>query len=171
MPTFRNILESSRSKQPLNFLNNTANNQFKCRSLKSKASWLSSKAIFSRRSLRKAKAPPQWKGKKSRVLYVHNPALYRGTLTDGTEFDSNQDTSSPFKFTLGVGQVIKCWDQGFGTMKKGEKAILVCSPEFGYGKNGSGKIPPNATLHFEVELLSFQDKKREKYELTEAEKV
>jgi FKBP-type peptidyl-prolyl cis-trans isomerase len=56
-------------------------------------------------------------------------------------------------------------------MKKGEKAILVCSPEFGYGKNGSGKIPPNATLHFEVELLSFQDKKREKYELTEAEKV
>lgn len=97
-------------------------------------------------------------------------AFYKGTLTDGTVFDSNQDPDSPFKFTLGVGQVIKGWDSGFASMKKGEKAILVCSPEFAYGKNGSGKIPGNATLHFEVELIDFQDKKREKHELSDTEK-
>ena len=73
---------------------------------------------------------------------------------------------------MGTGQVIKGWDQGFASMKKGEKAILVCSPDFAYGSKGSGeKIPPNSTLHFTVELLDFKDKKKEKYELSEQEKL
>jgi peptidylprolyl isomerase len=57
-------------------------------------------------------------------------------------------------------------------MKRGEKAILVCSPDFAYGSKGSGaSIPPNSTLHFTVELLDFKDKKKEKYELSEEEKL
>jgi len=57
-------------------------------------------------------------------------------------------------------------------MKKGEKAILVCSPDFAYGSKGSGaSIPPNSTLHFTVELLDFKDKKKEKHELSEEEKL
>lgn len=99
-------------------------------------------------------------------------ALYKGTLTDGTVFDQNDDRDSPFKFTLGNGQVIKGWDQGFATMKKGERAILACGPDFAYGARGSPpKIPPGATLHFEVELLGFHDKKKEKWELSDEEKL
>ncbi|MDD2840197.1 MAG: FKBP-type peptidyl-prolyl cis-trans isomerase [Rickettsiales bacterium] len=76
-------------------------------------------------------------------------ALYRGTLQDGTEFDSNQDRDSPFKFNLGEGRVIKGWDEGFATMKIGEKATLICSPDYAYGKRGSPpRIPPNSTLNF-----------------------
>lgn len=75
-------------------------------------------------------------------------ALYKGELTNGDVFDSNEDRESPFNFVLGQGSVIKGWDQGFATMKKGEKAILQIGPDFGYGKSGSGKIPANATLVF-----------------------
>lgn len=67
--------------------------------------------------------------------------------------------------------MIKGWDQGFAAMRKGEKAVLQLGPEFGYGKSGSGKIPANATLVFEVELLDFQDKKKEKWELSDEEKL
>lgn len=78
-------------------------------------------------------------------------ALYRGTLESGEEFDSNQNRDSPFTFTIGQGQVIKGWDEGFASMKIGEKATLICSPEYAYGARGSPpKIPPNSTLHFEV---------------------
>lgn len=56
-------------------------------------------------------------------------------------------------------------------MKKGEKAILQIGPDYGYGKSGSGKIPANATLIFEVELLDFKDKKKEKWELSDEEKL
>ena len=56
-------------------------------------------------------------------------------------------------------------------MKKGERAVLQIGPEFGYGKSGSGKIPANATLIFEVELIDFQDKKKEKWELSDEEKL
>lgn len=83
---------------------------------------------------------------------------------NGDEFDSNTDRDSPFEFTIGTGQVIKGWDQGFATMKRGEKAELVCGPDFAYGSRGSGaKIPPNSTLKFEVELLDFKDKQKEKW--------
>jgi FK506-binding protein 4/5 len=81
---------------------------------------------------------------------------YTGTLLDGTKFDSSRDSGAPFKFTLGQGQVIKGWDQGIKTMKKGENAIFTIPPDLAYGPSGSPPtIPPNATLQFDVELLSW----------------
>lgn len=81
---------------------------------------------------------------------------YVGTLLDGTQFDSSRDRGTPFKFKLGEGQVIKGWDEGIKTMKKGEKALFTIPPEMAYGESGSPPtIPPNATLQFEVELLSW----------------
>lgn len=97
-------------------------------------------------------------------------AHYTGTLTNGEKFDSSRDRNKPFEFTIGQGQVIKGWDQGFATMKKGEKAILRCRSDYAYGKGGSGKIPPDATLNFDVELLDFHPKKKEKWELDDSEK-
>ncbi|KAL3329394.1 hypothetical protein AABB24_036472 [Solanum stoloniferum] len=81
---------------------------------------------------------------------------YVGTLLDGTQFDSSCDRGTPFKFKLGEGQVIKGWDEGIKTMKKGEKALFTIPPDMAYGESGSPPtIPPNATLQFEVELLSW----------------
>ncbi|CAD2217629.1 FK506-binding protein 4/5 [Angomonas deanei] len=89
------------------------------------------------------------KGAKATVHYV-------GKLEDGTQFDSSRDRDVPFEFDLGKGQVIKGWDKGVMTMKVGEKAILKCTPDYGYGPTGSPpKIPGNATLLFEVELLAW----------------
>ena len=99
-------------------------------------------------------------------------AHYTGTLEDGTQFDSSRDRGTPFKFVVGTGQVIKGWDIGFASMEKGEKAILKIKSEYGYGPSGSPpKIPGGATLHFDVELLSFGPKKKEKWEMTTDEKV
>ena len=87
---------------------------------------------------------------KSKLIVVH----YTGWLTDGTKFDSSLDRNDPFSFTLGVGQVIRGWDEGFAGMKVGGKRKLTIPPEMGYGSRGAGGvIPPNATLVFEVELL------------------
>mgnify|MGYP003466729329 FL=1 len=85
---------------------------------------------------------------------------YTGRLTDGTVFDSNVDPKfnhvQPFMFTLGAGQVIKGWDEGLLGMKVGEKKTLTISPEKGYGASGTGPIPPNATLIFDVELVAIK---------------
>ena len=83
-------------------------------------------------------------------------AHYTGKLDNGTEFDSSRKRGKPFVFQVGIGQVVGCWDHGFLSMQKGEKAVLSCEPRQGYGSRGAGGvIPPNAKLHFEVELVDF----------------
>ncbi len=80
---------------------------------------------------------------------------YRGTLTNGTEFDSSYKRNQSIKFPL-TG-VIPCWTEGVQKMKVGGKAQLVCPPELAYGARGAGRaVPPNATLIFEVELLDVK---------------
>jgi FKBP-type peptidyl-prolyl cis-trans isomerase FkpA len=83
---------------------------------------------------------------------------YTGTLADGTVFDSTtKEGGQPFSFALGGGQVIKGWDQGVVGMKVGGKRKLVIPPSLGYGAQGAGStIPPNATLTFEIDLLSVK---------------
>ena len=82
---------------------------------------------------------------------------YTGTLvSDGSKFDSSVDKGRPFIFKIGLGMVIKGWDEGVIKMSLGEKSILTISSDYGYGSRGAGGvIPPNADLRFEVELLAI----------------
>ncbi len=80
---------------------------------------------------------------------------YTGWLTDGKKFDSSLDRGEPIQFALGVGQVIKGWDEGVTGMKIGEKRQLQIPAALGYGARGAGgAIPPNADLIFDVELVA-----------------
>ncbi len=82
---------------------------------------------------------------------------YKGTLTNGKQFDSSYDRGTPFETKIGVGAVIKGWDEGIVGMKVGGKRKLTVPPSLGYGPAGAGdSIPPNSTLIFEVELLSIK---------------
>ena len=82
---------------------------------------------------------------------------YKGSLLDGTVFDSSYKRNAPIDFPLGVGQVIKGWDEGIALLSKGSKATLIIPSDLAYGSAGAGGvIPPNATLKFEVELVDFK---------------
>lgn len=85
-------------------------------------------------------------------LTVH----YVGTLTNGQVFDSSRDRNTPFSFTLGVGQVIRGWEEGFVGMRVGGKRTISVAPDYGYGDQAVGAIPANSILIFDVELLDVQ---------------
>ena len=89
--------------------------------------------------------------KASDAVKVH----YRGTLANGTEFDSSYKRGQPATFPLS--RVVPCWTEGMQKIKVGGKATLTCPPATAYGASGAGGVvPPNATLTFEVELLAIE---------------
>ena len=83
---------------------------------------------------------------------------YIGTFTNGTKFDSSYDRGQPYTFQVGVGNVIAGFDQGVIGMKVGGKRRLTIPPSLAYGSQGNGSIPPNATLKFDIDLVSIQGK-------------
>merc|ERR1711942_394507 len=117
-------------------------------------------------------AEPEVKDSGLKVEYVSKPDTcdkvarngdmlsmhYTGTLEDGKKFDSSYDRSEPFKFQIGVGQVIKGWEEGVLGMCVGEKRKLIVPPALGYGDQGAGDIiPGGATLFFDIELLETEE--------------
>ncbi|HEX7798140.1 MAG TPA: FKBP-type peptidyl-prolyl cis-trans isomerase [Vicinamibacterales bacterium] len=94
-----------------------------------------------------------------RVVTVHYTLwLYSTTASDhrGSRIESSHDLGQPFSFTLGAGQVIRGWDQGVPGMKVGGVRTLIIPPSLGYGNQANGKIPPNSTLIFDVELIDVR---------------
>jgi FKBP-type peptidyl-prolyl cis-trans isomerase len=92
------------------------------------------------------------------VLVSYTGWLYDPKAPDqkGAQFDTSQGRATPFGFVVGAGRVIKGWDEGIPGMKEGGKRTLIIPPAMGYGEKGAGgKIPPNATLLFEVELIKI----------------
>eukprot|EP01027_Heterolobosea_sp_BB2_P013283 GEZU01019161.1.p1 GENE.GEZU01019161.1~~GEZU01019161.1.p1 ORF type:complete len:109 (-),score=14.29 GEZU01019161.1:188-514(-) len=90
--------------------------------------------------------------KNGQTVSVH----YTGFLKDGTEFDSSRKRNRPFKFRIGVGEVIQGWNEGVSQMSLGERAKITMTPDVAYGEKGfPGLIPPNSTIVFDVELLGF----------------
>ena len=90
---------------------------------------------------------------KGAMVKVH----YTGTFPDGRVFDSSVSRGQPLEFKVGVGQVIRGWDEGICQLQKGQQAELICPPNYAYGAAGAGGvIPPNATLHFKVEVIDWR---------------
>lgn len=82
---------------------------------------------------------------------------YRGKLADGTEFDNSFKRGEPFEFQLGMGKVIKGWDEGIALLGVGDSAMLIIPPSLGYGDRNIGGIPANSTLYFEVTLVKIKE--------------
>ncbi len=84
-------------------------------------------------------------------------AHYILSLSDGTQIQNSKDFGQPFQFVLGAGEVIPGWEQGFNGMKVGGVRTIIIPPEFAYGEQGAGPIPPNSTLVFTVELVDVAE--------------
>ncbi|KIK65824.1 hypothetical protein GYMLUDRAFT_38301 [Collybiopsis luxurians FD-317 M1] len=92
--------------------------------------------------------------KKGDKVTIH----YVGTLLNGDKFDSSRDRNDPFVTEIGIGKVIKGWDEGVPQLSLGQKAVLTATPDYAYGARGFPPvIPPNSTLKFEVELLKINN--------------
>ena len=95
--------------------------------------------------------------KKGQRCVMHYTGWLYSNGSKGAKFDSSHDRGQPFEFVIGVGQVIKGWDEGVASMQVGGKRTLIIPPDLGYGARGAGGvIPPNATLMFDVELLALK---------------
>ena len=90
---------------------------------------------------------------RGRTVTVH----YTGMLEDGTKFESSLDRGQPYDFRIGVGGVVKGWDEGIMTMRIGGRRRLIIPPDLGYGATGRPPlIPPNSTLIFDIELINVK---------------
>ncbi|NME72174.1 hypothetical protein HHU12_29705 [Flammeovirga aprica JL-4] len=92
------------------------------------------------------------KPQKGQRVIVH----YTGVLEDGKKFDSSRDRNRPFEFNVGVGEVIKGWDEGVMNLPIGSRAMLMIPADLGYGSRAIGPIPANATLFFDIEVIGVK---------------